>query len=63
LGVLGQVLEAERFGEFLPAVWREPERRKESSLKPTDRMCRGQQVVAQLRRFDRRPIRIGDEHR
>jgi hypothetical protein len=40
----------------------EPEGIEESGLEAANRVCCGEQVLAQLRWLDRRPIRIRDEH-
>jgi hypothetical protein len=56
LAVLGHVLDAQCLDKFLPAVQCEPEAFEESGLEAGNRVCCGEQVLAQLRWLDRRPI-------
>lgn len=62
LGVLSQVLDSKRLGQFGPTIRREAERHEKARFESPDRMSGRQQVVAQLLGFDRGPIGIGDQH-
>ena len=49
--------------QFRPAIGREPKRAEEPRLETADRMCRRQQVVAQLGWIDAGFVGMGQEHK